>query len=380
MKHEILHIRLTALLLALAMIFSACGSSATQDTAIEPEKVDDSVRMSDEDTSGIDVPPEPDPVADALTAYGTILGQADTYFSDEYYGDDVPTINYTYTLIQMQQENQIPALVLRKETISDLGGNICSALVFQYDPDRGTALQLEGELSDGVGGTGYRGSLAKSGDGVGILETSWSSGTGNGTIVKITAAGDKLQSDTLFDGFIFDEANEALDQITSLEIDWYDITNLSALDGYVQPEIQTETQMEAQGEVQEEDEDTCPLVDYAGTYTPYEGFHEWYGGGERLRDITLAESGMITGGGTSWNTLDSNGLEPAQILQKEDGSIEITYSDSVAVYTIYPAGVVPDGYASNYTDDYWQEELDLSKVHIRYLYIDGGVMEVLYHN
>ena len=389
MEHQTLHIRLTALVLFLALVLSACGNSAAQDTTMKPGKIDGSVGVTEEfennsglaqdvpDAPGIDVlnPTEPDPAADAQAAYCIIFAQADTYFTDEYSGDDVPTINYTYALIRMQQEHPIPALVLRKETISDLGGSICSAVVFQYDPDRAALIRLEGQLGEGAG-TGYRGSLAGSGDGVGILETSWSSGTGNGTIVKVTAAGDKLQSDTLFDGLIFDETNAELNRITSLEIDWHDITDLSALDSCAQPE----TQPEFQTETQTENENSSLPDGYAGTYTPYEVFHDDYGGGERLRDITLTESGMVTGGGTSWNTIDGNDLEPSQILQNEDGSIEITFSGSAAVYTVYPAGVVPNGYACRYNDDYWQGELDLSKVHILYLYIDGGVKEILYHN
>ncbi len=326
------------------------------------------------DASGIDVcnPPQPDPMADALEAYHAILGQADTYFTDDYDGDNAPTINYTYALMRMQQEQQIPALILREETISSMVGDMYSAVVFQYDSDRAEVIPIEGQLNEGVSGTSYRGGLAGSGDGVGILETSWSSGTGEGTIVKVTIAGDRLQSDTLFDGFLFDESNETLNQISSLEIDWHDITDLSALDSY--------GQLQSQPQTQTGHENASLLAGYTGIYTPYETFHDGYGGGERLQDITLTESGMITGGGTSWNTIDVNGLEPSEILQNEDGSIEITFSGSTALYRVYPAGVVPVGYACNYTDEYWQGELDLSKVHIQYLYIDGGVMEVLYHN
>ena len=378
MKYQILHLSLTALALALAMGLSACGNS--QSATMKLTKTSGSMSVSVGDgksvpsASGIDVlnPPKPEPATDALTAYRTLVQQADTYFTDEYIGNDVPVINYTYALIRMQQEHQIPALVLEKETVSSKWGDvICSAVVFQYDPDRGAAVQLEGLLEESVG-TGYRRSLTVPGDGVGILETSWSSGTGDGTIVKVTAEEGKLQSETLFDGSIFDETNVTLNQIISLIIDWHDITDLSYLNSYLQPETQPKTQTE--------NKNTGLLAGYTGTYTPYENFHNWYGGGERLHDITLEESGMVTGGGTSWGPIDGNGLEPSQILQNEDDSIEITFSGCPAVYTVYPAGVVPDGYASDYTDDYWQGELDLSKIHILYLYIDGGVKEILYHN
>lgn len=251
---------LTALALALAMGLSACGNS--QSAAMKLTKTGGSMSVSARDgktvpdTSGIDVlnPPKPEPAADALTAYRTLVEQTDTYFIDEYSGDDVPVINYTYALIRMQQEHQIPALVLRKETVSSKWGNvICSAVVFQYDPVRGAAIRLEGQLDEGVG-TGYRGSLAMSEDEVGILQISWSSGTGNGTIMKVTAAEGKLRSETLFDGCLFDESDVTLNQITSLEIDWHDITDLSALDNYVWPETQTEN------------ENTGLLAGYASNY------------------------------------------------------------------------------------------------------------------
>ena len=88
---------------------------------------------------------------------------------------------------------------------------------------------------------------------------------------------------------------------------------------------------------------------------------------------------MVTGGGTSWNVIDINGLEPSEILQNEDGSIEIRFSGHAAVYRIYPAGVMPDIYTYDYTHDYWQEKLDLDKVHIKYL-VTNEPLEILYHN
>lgn len=323
--------------------------------------------------SGIDVlnPPKPDPTVEALEAYRPILGQAESYFTDDMdYGDREVTVTYQYALMQMQTEYPIPALVLRKETFSEYWGDLCTALVFQYEPESQHVIQAEGELNEGVAGAGgYRGSLSMDMEQPAILETSWSSGTGMGSIRRITVEGDRLRFDTVFDGFLFDESTPVP---ASQGIPWCDIVDLSALDSWSPQEIP----QNAQQDNGTEDGTAKVLADYAGTYTPYESFHDGYGGGERLQDVTLAENGVVTGGGTSWYSFDENGQEPSSVTPKEDGSIEITFSNSTGVYTVYPAGVVPDGY----TSDYWKEHLDPNAVHLRYLYIDGGVMDILYHN
>ena len=177
-----------------------------------------------------------------------------------------------------------------------------------------------------------------------------------------------LRFDTIYQGSLFEESGSPTDRA----IAWYDISDLSALDSWTPPE----TSQSAPPDDGAENGTVEMLAGYAGTYTPYEAFHDGYGGSERLQDVSLAENGVITGGGTNWLSFDENGLEPSSITQQEDGSIEITFGSNAGVYTIYPAGVVPDGY----TSDYWQKHLDPNAVHLRYLYIDGGVMDILYHN
>lgn len=177
---------------------------------------------------------EPDPAADALAQYRTVLAQAETYFDDDTdYGTMEVTITYKYTLAMMQTEYQIPALVLEQETYGDYWGDFCSAKVFQYNPDSDTVVLANGTLDEGVASAGgYRGTLAMSGDGIGILETSWFSGTGMGSIRRATVAGDILQVDTIYDGFLFDDTQPSVE---SLPIVWYDITDLSGLDGWTPP-------------------------------------------------------------------------------------------------------------------------------------------------
>lgn len=202
---------------------------------VEEIEEDDDLAEAILDDSGIDVLNPVTPEMLALEQYRAVLAQAETYFDDEYYGDDVPTITYKYTLAQMQTEHQIPALVLEQESESYWWGDICSALVFQYDPDSDAVVQAEGTLGEGVASAGgYRGALALSGDGIGILETSWSSGTGMGSIRRATLAGSLLQMDTLFDGFLFDDTQP---NIESLPINWYDVSDMSGLNGWNAPSL-----------------------------------------------------------------------------------------------------------------------------------------------
>ena len=198
----------------------------------EIEDDDDLIDAILED-SGIDILNPEDP---AIARYRTILAQADSYFAgDADYGDTEVTITYQYALAQMQAGSQIPALVLEQETSGDYWGDLCSALISQYDPNRQAVIQVEGALGEGAASAGgYRGALTLAGDGAGILEASWSSGTGMGSICLITVEGDILRRDTVFDGFLFDEPS-AMDEISSLPIDWHDISDLSGLDSWEPP-------------------------------------------------------------------------------------------------------------------------------------------------
>lgn len=205
------------------------AASDIPEFVVEEIEEDDDLAEAILDDSGIDVFNPVTPEQLALEQYRAVLAQAEIYFDEEEYpGDDVPTITYAYALAQMQTEHQIPALVLEKESESYWWGDICSAVVFQYNPDSDTVIQAEGTLSEGVASAGgYRGTLALSGDGTGVLETSWSSGTGMGTISRVTLAGNALQWDTVFDGFLFDDTQP---NVASLPITWYDISDLSGLD------------------------------------------------------------------------------------------------------------------------------------------------------
>lgn len=354
-------------------------TSTIEDILVQEESEESKVPNAPEASRESDAPENADdveesaPADEALAQYRIIISQADSYEYGEYAKVNQSWqefIGYRYALVQMQPDDPVPTLLLEWGMMdTELSVPSYYARAFQYDPDTQTVCQPTEAIGDG----GIRGGLSMAGDGYGIMSTSWSGGTGKGSVERITLDGDSLNREIYWSGQIF----EMPDSITFIEIEWNEVEDLSALDSWTAPDSGEAALSEP--ETQTKNENMSLLTDYVGIYTPYEIFHDLEGGGERLRDITLTESGMVTGGGTSWYAIDGNGLEPSEIIQNEDGSIEITFSGSDAVYTVYPAGVMPrHGYSD--TGDYDWEIADLSKVNIVYVRCDGGVVEMLYHN
>ena len=285
------------------------------------------------DDSGIDVLNPVTPEQTALEQYRAVLAQAETYFDeDEYYGDDVPTITYAYALVQMQTEHQIPALVLEKESESYWWGDICSAVVFQYNPDSDTVIQAEGTLSEGVASAGgYRGTLALSGDGTGVLETSWSSGTGMGTISRVTLAGNALQWDTVFDGFLFDDSQP---NVASLPITWYNVSDLSGLDSWtpgapVQPDQPGSEPGPAEPDVPPTDGDRLVLQGTVNTYS-----------GAELLGIQGQQDPNPGPWSESGNTFRVIMLDPAQSVTARSGDGQGSYSgETMMIDVTYAQGL-----------------------------------------
>lgn len=340
---------------------------------LEEIEEDDSLARKILEDSGIDVLNPEDP---AIVQYRAILSQADTFFDYEYSGDDEPEISYKYALVQMQTGYQIPALVLEQEVISYWDGDVCSAKVFQYDPDSQTVIRVEEALREGVASAGgYRGTLALAGDGIGILETSWSSGNGMGQIRLAMMEGNGLRWDTVFDGFLFDEPSP-METVGSLPISWFDLSDSGGLDNWASGAVpQPSGTPESDAAFQPSDTPEPDgggeslLAPYAGTYTAYETFHDGYGGGSPLKDVTLAEDGVVTGGGTSFYDFESNGVMPSSVEEQADGSIVIRFSQD-EYYTLYPAGVALGSY---------EDVVDSGNVNLRYFCFDGGVMEIVYY-
>lgn len=164
-----------------------------------------------------------DPAADALAQYRVIVGQAASYD----YGANDPDAAYRYALVRMRADYDVPALLLKQKGLSS-GINI--ALVFQYDPDSEQVTRADGTLMEGIASAGgFRGSLFAAGDGNGILFTKLYSGTGMGSVSRITLNGNTLQNDMILEGNIMTDTNQAVKAIGKLKIDWHNIADLSDL-------------------------------------------------------------------------------------------------------------------------------------------------------
>ncbi len=162
-----------------------------------------------------------DPVADALARYRVIVSQAGSY---EFAGF-IPTGEYRYALVQMEPGDTVPTLLLEQATTE----YIYFTRVFKYSPESGRVIAPEETLMSGVAPVGgFRGTVDMQGDGNGICETTWWSGTGLADINRVTLAGDTLKRELQWTGNIF----ETPDELTTVSIDWHDIADTSALNSW----------------------------------------------------------------------------------------------------------------------------------------------------
>lgn len=163
-----------------------------------------------------------DPVTLALEQYRIIVSQADSYDYSSVGG----ATGYFYALVQMQPGDAVPTLLLEQDTENYLQ----YARVFQYDPENGTVHQPADSLMEGAASAGgFRGGLSMMGDGNGIQVFQMSSGSGQTYISRATLAGDALVQEDVWSGR-FDLIPDAMND--SIQIDWHDVSDLSALDSW----------------------------------------------------------------------------------------------------------------------------------------------------
>ncbi len=114
---------------------------------------------------------------------------------------------------------------------------------------------------------------------------------------------------------------------------------------------------------------------YAGTYIARESDNDAYGGGEKLADLKLHADGTVSGGRPSYCVDDPYPAnKPISVAKNEDGSYLCVLADNDGVedkYYIYPKGVADD-----YIGD---DTFLLDTVYIRYMRIDGGVLDIVYY-
>ncbi|MBD5101588.1 MAG: sigma-70 family RNA polymerase sigma factor [Subdoligranulum sp.] len=242
-------------------IFGAAQIDPRSAGPSEPSSMEDHMDRENAEIPGASAaadaaPEELTPIDAAFEQYRIIIGQADRY---EYGADLVPT-GYRYALVQMRPDDPVPTLLLEVET-EDF---ISYARFFQYDPDTKTVRQPAETVMEGVAGAGgYRGGLTMAGDGEGIFATEWSSGTGEAKITRITLDGDAPHWEVYWTGRI----DLVPDSITRIAIDWHEIADLSALDGWTAPESGEAALSDSDGsDVLPTDGDRIVLTGTVGAY------------------------------------------------------------------------------------------------------------------
>lgn len=209
---------------AFGIIQRASRSDEPQEPSILP--IEDIIDMETpegsapiEDIIGLETPKEFSPIDEALEQYRIILSQPGSYEYENNYGFE--SVSYQYALIQMQPDDPVPTLLLKME---EQDWTFASHVrVFQYDSDTKTVHQPTESIEGSI-----RGGLSMAADGYGMLDTKWSSGTGQTSISRITLDGDFLNRDTYWTGQI----DQIPDWITFIEIEWHETGDLSALDGW----------------------------------------------------------------------------------------------------------------------------------------------------
>ena len=196
---------------------------------------EEGTESSGEDGSGAESQEPPVPqmtpeVEAALAQYRVTAGQAGSYDFDNDY--DWTAYGYYYALVQMQEQNEIPALLLRgywqmpDYAASGLTENI---IVFQYDPDTGSVNQASEYLKQGG-----RNAFYMAGDGVGLLDSWYAVGTSNGggTTSRVTLNGGVLEREELWSSSNLEENPDWTEEIGHLPIIWYDTEDTSGLDAW----------------------------------------------------------------------------------------------------------------------------------------------------
>lgn len=201
---------------------SAPESADAPETSAAPETAE----ASETETVPETTPQTEETVSDeqlaenALKQYIPIINGAEAY--DYGVTPDMVSGNYRYALVTLSQDFPIPALLLAQEDTSYL----YHVRTFQYDHQYDAVIQPQEILTEGVGGVGFRASLALQSDGNGLMYTVISAGTGDTEIDRITLQDFELYEEEQWSG----RMDHIPDEITSQEIIWHDINDLSALE------------------------------------------------------------------------------------------------------------------------------------------------------
>lgn len=193
------------LLLSLAVIAGSVSCSNKQGDAASAHPTPGAEAAATVDTSeAAQETAWEDDLYSAMEAYREILVNADKY--DYGASSDTEALGYRYALVHMYSGDTVPTLLIAQSTVL----NIEYVRVFRYDTKTGTvsepilqddsAALMQGEGSAG----GFRGEIMLLNDGSGLCASQFYSGTGEGTMDRVTGEGDTLTLTALWSGVITD--------------------------------------------------------------------------------------------------------------------------------------------------------------------------------
>lgn len=124
---------------------------------------------------------------------------------------------------------------------------------------------------------------------------------------------------------------------------------------------------------------------FAGTYKASDDSNRAYGSGEDLFNLQLDDDGIVTGGGSHYLPDYYSKSKPISVTEQEDGSYwcQVTYDTETAkeysmilqeYFIIYPNGIPKEN--SYYPLD---NDFMIGTPCIRYVFIDGGVSDIIYY-
>lgn len=237
MKHS--HLAAATLLTA-ALALGATGCASDQ---AEPENETPAETVT-EDAPAEEEPAVKTPIQRAGTAYHAATASASVFFDLE--EDLAASATYSYAFVNMNGD-EIPQLLLKASGDPAVWNGIEIVRVVLYDAENDKLLEPARDIQIGVAGAGgYRGSLAYSAYGDGLLHSEFSAGTGEGEVKRITTDGHRLDETFVAPISIGCETAEStrLDE-ESREIVWLDVNDPSAIDTLKAGEWQTTAVAEA---------------------------------------------------------------------------------------------------------------------------------------
>lgn len=236
------HLTATALLAAaLALGATGCASEQEKPEEAPAEAAEESVPEEEEEE---EAPAVETPAQRAASAYHAALASPSFFFELEEAMSASATFSYAFVNMN---EDEIPQLLLKASGDPAVWNGIEIVRVVLYDAEEDTLVDPGHDIQIGVAGAGgYRGSLAYSAYGDGLLHSEFSAGTGEGEVKRITTDGHRLDETFVAPVSIGREtAESARLQEESREITWIDVADPSALDTLKAGEWQTTAVAEA---------------------------------------------------------------------------------------------------------------------------------------